>query len=124
MDCVKCDGKLHRVELEDVTVDRCDKCFGIWFDSDELERILGMKHIDVLKSPVKSQRANDLKRGRCPRCKGEGVLVQVASLERDIHIDTCAVCGGKWLDGGELEMLRDERPLRSVRTFLRRVFLE
>jgi len=122
MDCIKCDGKLERVEIENVTVDRCDKCFGIWFDSSELERILGLKSIEPLKSPEKYRRTDDEKRGHCPRCGGAGMLVRVASLETDIHIDTCSVCGGKWLDGGELEVLRGEGPLRSVRTFIRRLF--
>ena len=33
-------------------------------------------------------------------------LVRVASSTAPIHVDTCAVCGGKWLDGGELELLQ------------------
>ena len=35
----------------------------------------------------------------------------VKDVEHDIHIDTCAVCYGQWLDGGELEVLRGDRSL-------------
>ena len=31
---------------------------------------------------------------------------QVASAKPGIHVDTCAICGGKWLDGGEIDELR------------------
>src|SRR5262245_51304148 len=125
MNCVKCEGKLRRVEIEEVVVDQCDRCFGIWFDSDELQRILAAKSIEPLRSPesqAKSSKADDARRASCPRCRGEGKLVQVASLTSDIHIDTCSVCGGKWLDGGELELLRGEGPLRPIRELLRRFF--
>jgi uncharacterized protein len=118
MKCVKCDGQLRRVDVEDVEVDQCDVCYGIWFDSGELKRILGKKQVDELKSQVPSAKSDDLKRARCPRCKGEGKLVQVASLTTDLHIDTCAVCGGQWLDGGELEALRGG----GIAAFFRRFF--
>jgi Zn-finger nucleic acid-binding protein len=123
MKCVKCDGTLRRVELEDVEVDQCDACSGIWFDSGELQRILGKASTDKLKTAAtSSDTSDDTKRARCPRCRGEGKLVQVASLTSDIHVDTCAVCGGQWLDGGELDVLRGDGPLRSVGAFFRKLF--
>lgn len=122
MKCVKCDGTLRRVGLDDVEVDRCDTCSGIWFDSGELQRILGRATIAELRTKAKSTKAADSKRGACPRCRGEGKLVQIASLTSEIHIDTCAVCGGQWLDAGELEILRGDGPLKSVGSFLRRLF--
>ena len=122
MKCVKCDGTLRRVGLEEIEVDRCDTCSGIWFDSGELQRILGRATIAELRTKAKSSKTDDTKRATCPRCRGEGKLVQVASLTSEIHIDTCAVCGGQWLDAGELEILRGDGPLRSVGSFFRRLF--
>lgn len=121
MKCVKCDGVLRRVDVEDVELDRCDACSGIWFDSGELQKILGKKSIDRIRSMAEASKDDDARRATCPRCKGEGKLVQVTSLTSDIHIDTCAVCGGQWLDGGELEILRGEGPLRAVADFFRRL---
>ena len=40
MDCPRCDGKLHEKTYEDVTIDRCDHCHGIWLDAGELEQIV------------------------------------------------------------------------------------
>jgi uncharacterized protein len=37
MDCPRCDGKLYEKEFDDVRVDRCDKCGGIWLDAGEYE---------------------------------------------------------------------------------------
>lgn len=108
MNCVKCAGTLIRVTIEDVEVDRCDGCSGIWFDSGELERVRTAKSIETLRSKARPSKDADDARGRCPRCQGQGLLVQVASWDADIHIDTCAVCGGQWLDAGELELLRGE----------------
>jgi Zn-finger nucleic acid-binding protein len=122
MNCVKCEGKLRQVEVDEVIVDQCDVCSGIWFDSGELSRVLGMKSAEGLTSAAdQPSKADDEKRGRCPRCRGEGKLVQVASLTRDIHIDTCAVCGGQWLDGGELSLLRREGGLRGLFAFFQRL---
>ncbi len=121
MDCVKCEGKMHQVELDGVIVDQCDTCAGIWFDSGELSRVLGMRSVERLKGLSMTNEGDDAKRGRCPRCRGEGMLVQVADLTSDIHIDTCSVCGGQWLDKGELAILREEGGLRPVLAFLRRI---
>lgn len=114
MRCAKCDAALRRIVIDDVEVDRCDGCGGIWFDSGELRRILSKKRVDELRSEARARREreeDDARRGHCPRCGGAGLLVQVATWEADIHIDTCAVCGGQWLDAGELEILRGEAGL-------------
>ena len=41
MNCPRCDGKLHEKTYEDVTIDQCDRCHGVWLDAGELERIVG-----------------------------------------------------------------------------------
>ena len=120
MRCVKCDGKLVTVRIEDVDVDQCDRCAGIWFDAHELERVLRRPHIEPLlgRAPAEpGARGDDGRRGHCPRCKGEGYLVRVASERAPIHVDTCAICGGKWLDGGEIDVLKR----RTIGDKLRRV---
>jgi Zn-finger nucleic acid-binding protein len=118
MRCVKCEGKLITVRIDDVDVDQCERCAGIWFDAHELERILRRPHIEPLLGRAKHAIAghpergdvdtppDDDRRGHCPRCKGEGCLVRIAGPKASIHIDTCALCGGKWLDGGEIDLLK------------------
>lgn len=35
--CPKCDGTLVEITFEDVQIDRCNKCNGVWLDAGELE---------------------------------------------------------------------------------------
>jgi Zn-finger nucleic acid-binding protein len=108
MKCVKCDGRLVTVRVEDVAVDQCDRCGGLWFDAHELERVLRRRDVARIlgRARAEAQAAHDDdRRGHCPRCGGDGYLVRVAGPKATFHVDTCAVCGGKWLDGGEIDVL-------------------
>lgn len=37
--CPKCGHKLHQIEIEGITLDKCAKCQGLWFDKGELEEL-------------------------------------------------------------------------------------
>ena len=39
MQCPRCDGTLKENSFEDVLIDTCDKCGGVWLDSGELEQL-------------------------------------------------------------------------------------
>ena len=39
MQCPRCDGSLKESKFEEVLIDTCDKCGGIWLDSGELEQL-------------------------------------------------------------------------------------
>ena len=43
MQCPRCDGKLNEVAYEDMRIDRCDKCQGVWLDSGEIEQLVGQE---------------------------------------------------------------------------------
>ena len=40
LNCPKCDGKLVETNYENVSVDVCDKCSGVWFDAGELAQVV------------------------------------------------------------------------------------
>ncbi len=44
MQCPRCEGRLHEMVFDDVRVDRCDRCNGIWLDAGELEQIISMEN--------------------------------------------------------------------------------
>lgn len=121
MKCVKCEGKLGPVQIDDVEVDQCNQCGGIWFDALELKRVLGHGHVEALEKRGAPRRDDDARRGHCPRCGGSGYMVRLASADTRVHIDTCAVCGGQWLDGGEIDVLDAKGPLHRLRRLVRRV---
>lgn len=39
MRCPRCDGTLKESKFEEVLIDTCDKCGGVWLDSGELEQV-------------------------------------------------------------------------------------
>ena len=39
MKCPRCDGTLKEIFIEQVPIDTCDKCAGVWLDSGELEKL-------------------------------------------------------------------------------------
>ena len=46
--CPRCDTPLHEITAPgDLTLDRCPKGHGLWFDATELEQLLAMAHADA-----------------------------------------------------------------------------
>ena len=43
MKCPRCDGNLAESKFEEVMIDTCDKCGGVWLDSGELEQLTTKK---------------------------------------------------------------------------------
>ena len=43
MACPRCTGRLHEVVFDDVRIDRCDRCEGVWLDGGELEHIISQE---------------------------------------------------------------------------------
>lgn len=39
MKCPRCDGTLKESKFEEIMIDTCDKCGGVWLDSGELEQV-------------------------------------------------------------------------------------
>ena len=40
MTCPRCSGSLHEIDRDGVTIDRCEKCRGVWLDRGELEKLV------------------------------------------------------------------------------------
>ena len=118
MDCPKCLGKLKTKIIEDVSVDFCWVCEGIWFDREELEQVIqkdskNFDFIDFGRKEFDGKEIKDLwndldvKEGKCPKC-GDGTLL-VRKKDKDnkeVNVDLCPEGHGVWLDGGEVLKLR------------------
>lgn len=39
--CPKCDGTLIETDFDNIKIDVCDKCSGVWLDAGELTHIVG-----------------------------------------------------------------------------------
>lgn len=119
MDCPKCVGKLEKKKVENIEVDACSVCEGIWFDAGELEDVVkadskDFDYIDVGREAfdaeeLKNANINlDEKKGKCPRCNDGTVLLQTEYEKNEkVKIDICPKGHGLWLDGGEIHSLRN-----------------
>ncbi|MCF6175570.1 MAG: zf-TFIIB domain-containing protein [Victivallaceae bacterium] len=107
MQCPKCRAGLVKKKIEGIEVDKCIKCSGIWFDFDELGQIMNKEYQESLTNQVDNNTGDDVIEVPCPRCGGAGKMIPVFDPIKDIHIDTCTVCYGHWLDGGEYGKLKN-----------------
>ncbi len=118
MDCPKCVGKLQHKQVENVEIDVCFVCEGIWFDENELKKIITLdsqdfKHRSFDREEFDGKEISglrqelDKKEAVCPRC-GNGVKLVSKEYhgKNKINVDVCAKCNGIWLDGGEISELR------------------
>lgn len=117
MRCPDCQSPLAPIEAgPGLELDRCEACKGLWFDARELP-MLDEVH-ELPESPVlEGGDENPGHRGTlppeaakraCPRCDGIKLRRHFFSWRKDVQVDTCASCGGTWLDHGELVRLRAE----------------
>jgi Zn-finger nucleic acid-binding protein len=90
-------------QLEEVEVDYCLECAGIWLDAGELEALLDntAQAKDLLASFKQAKNCNEKPR-KCPIClkKMEKILVGPDASTR--LLDRCKRGDGLWFDRGEL----------------------
>ena len=82
---------------------RCAGCRGVWLERAALKRA----GADL---PERMKRADEDRKLRCPLC--EGAMRTVALPEVDV--DLCTLCGGLYLDAGELQTLQRAYPRPGV----------
>lgn len=113
-------SKIRLVATAELTLDRCERCGGIWFDEGEVARLRGLRFqgarqkiqpADVVfrMSCHGCQALMDRNAGECPVCGWKNVLdcpVCARTMERRVvegfHLDFCKPCRGVWFDQIEL----------------------
>jgi len=103
--CIKCKQPLTPKKVEDVEIDYCQKCGGMWLDSGEI-RQLAEKSDDALvelrelvQRDAPAQPTPSTVDNPCPACEGK---LTVACLGV-VNIERCSACHGIFLDRGELD---------------------
>jgi len=97
------------VEYQNIELDYCNSCKGVWFDSGELELLLesqGLEETKVfLDGILDSQEAiSPEKKRNCPVC-GHKMKKTAIGGQPEILIDICRDKHGLWFDGGEVTQL-------------------
>jgi len=102
MNCPVCKKAMVVLELNQVEIDYCVACGGIWLDAGELELLLGSSEAkdDVLNS-FKLDAKNKERRIKCPICSKKMAKV-LCGKEAKVLIDRCKNNDGLWFDKGEL----------------------
>lgn len=110
MKCPKCLGAMKTANLNDIEIDRCEKCHGLFFDHLEkeiLRSVQGAESIDIGDEFV-GARLNEILDVACPKCqtKMEHVL---HTDPFEIKFECCPACKGIYFDAGEFrDYLEDE----------------
>ena len=114
------------LELEEVEIDHCTDCGGIWLDAGELEILLGEpgKAKQLLASfNIDSKSAE--KPRKCPICDKKMKKIIVGQSAPVLLIDKCPRGDGLWFDKGELHDIFDRAKLdedNKVQKLLSRMF--
>jgi len=113
-------AKLRVVSGDELTVDRCERCGGVWFDAGEVTRLRTLRPVtqwrqialgdDAWRMPCHGcQALMDRNAERCPACGWENAVdcptcarPMTRRLVDGWHLDVCVHCRGVWFDRIEL----------------------
>jgi len=112
MDCPICKNAMITLELEEVEIDYCTNCSGIWLDAGELELLLNEpdKAKNLLDSfRIDSESSEKIR--KCPICDKKMQKIVVGSSKPVLLIDKCRKGDGLWFDKGELQDIFDRAEL-------------
>jgi uncharacterized protein len=113
--CPKCQVEMGRVHFQEIEVDRCPKCHGLWFDlmeHEELKKLPGAETIDAgAKTASVSPEPRELD---CPRCKTK-MLITRDPQQPHLVFEKCAVCYGVFFDAGEFTDFKSVTILEFLR---------
>lgn len=98
---------MERVAVGVFSIDRCPTCGGVWLDRHEINAIIDAASssttIDI--GPVRgARRRHSIDRPHCPR-DNSPLIEMVDKNQPHVGVDACTVCGGVYLDAGELKDL-------------------
>lgn len=124
MHCPKCDQALIKVKVttrheyggdilndseqtDEIELDQCTGCNGVWFDMDELDQYLSEKLLILNSSKVKEYKRYNEMDGACPKCN-KPMVKERPKRFKGVLVDICKECKGIWLDSSELDRLEEK----------------
>ncbi|MCU0962477.1 MAG: zf-TFIIB domain-containing protein [Pirellulaceae bacterium] len=126
--CPVCSQPMVIVEFQNVELDTCVDCRGLWFDAQELSQLFELAGVPHQYHALESQldRLPHVgARRKCPRCRRPLEPVRApARRGAELILDECPRGDGLWFDQGELSALLeavlgdDVDTLRNVRSYL------
>jgi len=104
MNCPRCQAPLHTRSIDEVDIDECRSCQGIWLDADKLRLLKDRTDPDLQWMDFELWDHADRFRIAerpiiCPACSVP--LVAIDYADTGVTIDYCTGCRGVWLDADE-----------------------
>ena len=101
MDCPVCREPMIVMELNQVEIDHCLECKGVWLDADELNQLLNDPvRVNQVMEAAQVEGNPTIGKRKCPICRKKMDEIIVES-EKKTHIDRCPEGHGLWFDHGE-----------------------
>jgi Zn-finger nucleic acid-binding protein len=102
MICPVCRQSMLDIEYNNIELDYCEKCKGVWFDAGELEVLLESEKPDVfIKEMLEKGEVSCVEdKRKCPLC-AQKMKKSTLGQEPEVLVDVCPRAEGIWLDGGE-----------------------
>lgn len=109
------------VTFNEIEVDRCPQCGGLFFDATELVRLLSQRGSPIIDQGSRSagRELDKIPHIHCPRCLDRGINVRMITMvdadQPHIRLERCPACGGTYLDAGEFTDLKHHTMADLVR---------
>jgi Zn-finger nucleic acid-binding protein len=102
VECPKCQAQLEMVQFEQVEVDRCVRCGGLWFDVLEHEELWGRPGSETIDTGPRWQAAMHDAQEKV-FCPADGTLMvrMVNTAQPHLWVESCPACHGTFFDAGE-----------------------
>jgi Zn-finger nucleic acid-binding protein len=104
---------------EEITVDRCTSCGGLWFDWGENLKLRDRPGAAVLDegNPHVGMMLNQAPAANCPVCDVR-LIPMVDQEQPHLWVECCPRCYGVFLDAGEFRDYQRRTPLDYLRDWL------
>ncbi len=104
MNCPKCLAELGPMVLDNVRLEFCVGCRGLWFDDEET--VFMAELTNDFPNPQSARTEGKPTRYACPHCKKRLEEIHFSSPHH-VQLDRCLSCHGVWLDRGELRKVEE-----------------
>lgn len=107
--CPKCRGIMAPVTFNEIVIDRCQTCGGLWFDLLEHEDLKAAPGAEALDSgdPALGARYDRVGLIRCP-VDNSPMVRMVDKARPSLWFESCPLCFGVFFDAGEFSDFREE----------------
>ena len=118
--CPHCqDQKLYETVTKNTRYRQCEKCGGIWFNINEMEKAVGDKIRFNMPDAANPQETTTP--AKCPSCFTNMSSIRGLELP-DIKVSACMICQGRWIEGSEVAELQARGIFSQVKSFIMRLF--